>query len=63
MFHRLQDDFEDVSLFHIFWSRNDRGDELAKEAKTIGYIFPHIDQIRLDGGALRKTGSSDYHLI
>ena len=58
MYQRLQEDFEDVSLFHILRSRNGRADALAKEARNRGYIFSHIDQTRSDGGALRRIGLS-----
>ncbi|WZZ17146.1 hypothetical protein YC2023_110235 [Brassica napus] len=58
MFRRLQEDFEDVSVSHIPRSRNGRADTLAKEARTRGYIFSHIDQTRTDGDALRRIGSS-----
>ncbi|KAF2618280.1 hypothetical protein F2Q68_00040879 [Brassica cretica] len=58
MFRRLQEDFEDVSMSHILRSRNGRADTLAKEARSRGYIFSHIDQIRTDGDALRRIGSS-----
>ncbi|KAL0741466.1 hypothetical protein Bca4012_082979 [Brassica carinata] len=63
MFQRLQEDFEDVSLSHISRSRNGRADALAKEARTRGYMFSHINQIRTDGDALRRIGSSVLHLI
>ena len=63
MFRSLHEDFEDVNLSHIPWSRNGRADALAKEGKTRGYIFFHIDQTRSDGGALRSIGFSDYYLI
>ena len=62
-FQRLQDDFEDVRLSHILWSRNSRGNALAKEARIRDYIFSHIDQIRTDGDALRRIGSFVLHLI
>ncbi|KAF3543566.1 hypothetical protein DY000_02008248 [Brassica cretica] len=60
---RLQEDFEDMNLSHIPRSRNGRADVLAKEAMTRCYIFFHIDRTRLDGGAPRRIGSSDHHLI
>ena len=56
-------DFEDVSLSHIPRSMNGRADALAKETRTRGYIFFHIDQTRPDGGAPRRISSSDRHLI
>ncbi|KAF3509419.1 hypothetical protein F2Q69_00002290 [Brassica cretica] len=58
VFQRLHEDFEDVSLSHIPWSRNGRGDRLAKEAMSKRYIFSHIDQTRTDGDAPRRIGSS-----
>uniref|UniRef100_A0A0D3C6U1 RNase H type-1 domain-containing protein n=1 Tax=Brassica oleracea var. oleracea TaxID=109376 RepID=A0A0D3C6U1_BRAOL len=58
MYQRLQEDFEDVNLFHILRSRNGRADALAKEARNRGYIFSYIDQIQSDGGALRRIGLS-----
>ncbi|KAF3489566.1 hypothetical protein F2Q69_00052423 [Brassica cretica] len=58
MFRRLQEDFEDVSLSHVPRSRNGRADTLAKEARSRGYIFSHIDQTQIDGDALRRIGSS-----
>nr|VDD60981.1 unnamed protein product [Brassica oleracea] len=63
VFQRLQEDFEDVSMSHIPRSRNDLADALAKKDRTRGYIFSHIDQTRPAGGALRRIGSSDHHLI
>nr|VDD60775.1 unnamed protein product [Brassica oleracea] len=58
MYQRLREDFEDVSLSHIPRSRNGRADTLAKEARNKRYIFSHIDQTRIDGGAPRRIGSS-----
>ena len=58
VFQRLHEDFEDVSLSHIPWSRNGRGDTLAKEARSKRYIFSHIDQTRTDGDAPQRIGSS-----
>ena len=58
VFQRLQDDFDDVRLSHIPRSRNGRADKLVKDARTRCYIFSHIDQIRADGDALRRIGSS-----
>ena len=58
MFQRLQEDFEDVNLYHIPRSRNCRADELAKEARSRWYIFFHIDQTRTDGDATQRIGSS-----
>ncbi|RID65048.1 hypothetical protein BRARA_D00270 [Brassica rapa] len=63
VFQRLQENFEDVSLSHIPRSRNGRADALAKEARTRGYVFSHIDQTRTDGDALRRIGTSVLHLI
>ncbi|XP_056847372.1 uncharacterized protein LOC130498048 [Raphanus sativus] len=63
MFHRLQDNFEDVTLSHIPRSRNGRADTLAKEARRKGYIFSHIGQTRTDGDAPRRINSSRPHLI
>lgn len=62
-FQRLHEDFEDVSLSHILRSRNGRADALAKNARTRGYLFFHIDQTRTDGDALSRIGSSVLHLI
>ncbi|KAF2613756.1 hypothetical protein F2Q70_00008305 [Brassica cretica] len=56
MYQGLQEEFEDVSLSHNLRSRNGRADALAKEARNRCYIFFHIDQIRSDGGALRRIG-------
>ena len=39
MLQRLQEDFEDVSLAHIYRSKNGRPDALAKEVRRRGYIF------------------------
>ncbi|CAN6824065.1 unnamed protein product [Brassica oleracea] len=63
MFQRLHEDFEDVSVSHIPRSRNGRADSLAKEARTKGYIFFHIDQTRPDGGTLWRIDWFDHHLI
>ena len=63
MFQRLQENFEDVNLSHIPRSRNGRTNALAKEARTRGYAFSHIDQTRTYGDALRRIGSSALHLI
>nr|VDD44511.1 unnamed protein product [Brassica oleracea] len=52
-----------MRLFLIPRSTNGRADALAKEARTICYIFSHIDQTRPDGGAPRRIGTSDHHLI
>ena len=54
MFQRLHEDFEDVNLIYIPRSRTGRTDSLAREARTIGYIFSHIDQIRTDGKCFSK---------
>ena len=62
-FQRLHEDFEDVSLSHIPRSQNGRADALAKNARTRGYLFSHIDHTRTDGDALRRIGSSVLHLI
>ncbi|RID53270.1 hypothetical protein BRARA_G00679 [Brassica rapa] len=58
VFQRLHENFEDVSLSHIPWSRNGRADTLAKEVRSRGYIFSDIDQTRIDGDAPRRIGSS-----
>ena len=58
VFQRLQEDFEEVSLAHILRNKNVRADALAKEARSRRYIFSQIDQIRTDGDALRRIGSS-----
>ena len=63
VFQKLHDDFEDVRLSHIPRSQNGRADGLAKDARTRGYIFSHIDQTLTDGDALRRIGSSVLHLI
>ena len=63
VFQRLQEDFEDVRLSHIPRSRNGRADGLAKDARTRGFIFSHIDQTRTDGDASRRINSSALHLI
>lgn len=63
VFQRLQEDFEDVRLSHIPRSRNGRADGLAKDARTRGFIFFHIDQTRTDGDAPRRINSSALHLI
>nr|VDD35166.1 unnamed protein product [Brassica oleracea] len=55
---RLQEYFEDVRLSHIPRSKNGRADALAKEARSRGYIFFHIDQTRTDGDAPQRIGSS-----
>ena len=60
---KLQEDFEDVRISHIPRSRNGRADALAKDARTRGYLFSHIDQTQTDGDALRRIGSSVLHLI
>lgn len=60
---RLHEDSEDVSLIHIPRNMNGRADAFAKETRTRGYIFSHIDQIRTDGGAPWRIESSDHHLI
>ena len=62
-FQKLHEDFEDVSLSHIPRSRNGRADALAKNARTRGYLFSHIDQIRTNGDVLRRISSSVLHLI
>ena len=62
-FQRLHDDFEDVRLSHIPRSRNDWAYALAKNARTRGCIFSHIDQTRTDGDASRRIGSYVLHLI
>lgn len=63
VFQRIQEGFENVSLSHISRSRNGRADALAKNARNRGYMFTHRDQTQIDGGALRRTGSSTLHLI
>lgn len=63
LFRSLQEGFEDVRVSHIPRDRNGRADALAKEARNRGYTFTHIDQTRSDGGDLRRTGSSNHHLI
>ena len=51
-----------MSLSHIPRSRNGRADTLAKEARNKGYIFSHIDQTRIDGGAPRRIGSINTYI-
>lgn len=63
VFQRLQEDFEDVNMFHILRSSNARTDALAKEARIKSYVFSHINHIRPDGGAPQRIGSSDHHFI
>ncbi|KAL0897809.1 hypothetical protein Bca101_081770 [Brassica carinata] len=63
MLQRLQEDFEDVSLRHIPRNTNGRADALAKEARSRGYIFSHIDQTRTDGESPRRIMTSGHHLI
>ena len=63
VFQRLQEDFQDVSLSYIFWSRNDQADALANDTRTRDYIFSHIDQIWIFGNTSRRIGSYVLHLI
>ena len=62
-FQRIHEGFKNVCLSHISRSRNGRADALAKDARTRGYLFTHIDQTQTDGGAHTRIGSSVLHLI
>ena len=63
VFQRLNEDFENVNISHIFRSMNSQADALEKETRTKCYIFSHIDQTRSDGSAPWRISSSDHHLI
>lgn len=60
---KLQESFEDVSISHIPRSRNGRADALAKNARSRGYFFSHINQTQTDGDALRRIDSPALQLI
>ena len=60
---KLQESFEDVSISHIPRSRNGRAYALAKNARSRGYFFSHINQTQADGDALRRIDSPALQLI
>ena len=54
-FKRLKAGFSVFNIDRIPRNRNLRADSLAKEARNIGVLFSHIDQIQPDRASLRNN--------